>query len=149
MKSVTEFWNVHLLKGTKIKADLGEGKTPEEVSTAVGEAMKYEGDKLKHFLAAMEVAAANPTDLMRIVVGSLAEGEATPAKATKVEEFVYVPEYKMAPKAITLSKNDPKGNNKKKQDGKGKGGMKESPWGLTPEQKAAKKGGGSKPASKA
>lgn len=148
MKSVTEFWNVHLLKGMKTKTDLGEGKTPEEVSAAVGEAMKYEGDKLKHFLASLDVAAANPTDLMRIVVSSLAEGEAAPAKAVKVDEFVYVPEFKMAPKAVTMTKNDPKGNNKKK-DGKGKGGMKESPWGLTPEQKAAKKGGGAKSTPKA
>ncbi|MBX3022118.1 MAG: hypothetical protein KF799_10630 [Bdellovibrionales bacterium] len=140
MKSVTEFWSVHLQKGLKTKADLvAAGKTPEEIAPAIGEAHKYEGDKLKHFVNALEVASTiTEPDLMRILVGSLGEGENAPPKATKIEEFVYVPEFKAAPKAISLTKNDPRGGGKKKDAGKGKG-PKESPWGLTPEQKAAKK----------
>lgn len=147
MKSVTEFWNVHLQKGSKTKADLtAAGKTPEEIPAAIGEAFKFEGDKLKHFLAAIDFAATiTEPGLSRVLVVSLNEGESVPPKASKIEEHVYIPEFASAPKAITMTKNDPKGA-KRNQGGKGKGGPKESPWGLTPEQKAAKKGGGAKPA---
>lgn len=148
MKSVTEFWNVHLQKGLKTKAELtAAGKTPEEISTAIGESHKYEGDKLKHFLAAMEVAAANAEGgLSRILVATLNEGESAPPKSTKIEETVYIPEFASAPRAITYTKTDPKGGPKKRDQKGGGKGPKESPWGLSPEQKAAKKGGGAKPA---
>ena len=134
----------------RTKAELAAaGKTPEEIQAGIGEAHKYEGDKLKHFMNALEVAAQNETDLMRILVGSLVEGENPPPKATKIEEFVYIPEFKSAPKAISMTKNDPRGGGKKK-DGKGGGkGPKESPWGLSPEQKAAKKAGGKPAGTKA
>lgn len=152
MKSVTEFWNVHLQKGLKTKADLtAAGKTPEEIQTAIGESHKYEGDKLKHFMHAMDVAAQNATGLSRVLVVSLAEGENAPPKAVKVEETHYIPEFQSAPRPVNTQKADAKGGPGKGRAGgggrgKGGGGPKESPWGLSPEQKAAKKGGGAKPA---
>lgn len=143
MKSVTEFWNNTLVKGLKAKEALvAESKTPEEIQTSLGETFKYEGDKLKHFVNALEVAAANPEKLSRVLVVSLTEGEKAPEKAVKVEEHHYIPDFQVEARAIVLTKNDPKGGGKKGGDTKGK--VKTSPWGLTPEEKAAKKGAGAK-----
>ncbi len=147
MKSVTEFWSFALVPGLKTKAELtAAGKTPEEIQTSLGETYKLEGDKLKHFLAALDVAGANLEKLSRVLVVSLNEGEAPPAKATKVEEFFYVPEFQTPPKPVNTKKADTKGGPGKGRGGGrgGPGGPKSSPWGLTPEEKAAKKGGGSK-----
>jgi hypothetical protein len=50
-----------LNKGIKAKEELtAAGKTAEEVMAGIGEAFKYEGDKLKHFVNAIECAIANP-----------------------------------------------------------------------------------------
>jgi hypothetical protein len=147
MKSITEFWNHTLLKGLDQKTALtAEGKTPEEVTAAIGESFKYEGDKLKHFVAALDVAGANKEKLSRVLVVSLAEGEALPPKGVKVEEHVYLPDFQIeAKKPITEKKVEGKGGNNRnrggqKKDGGGKG--KESPWGLSPEQLAEKKNRG-------
>lgn len=143
MKSVTEFWSVHLVKGLAAKTALAaEGKTPEEIQTSLGETFKFEGDKLKYFVGALDVAEKNQEKLMRVLVVSLAEGEKAPEKAIKIEEMHFVPEFQVAPKAVVTTKADAKGGGRGGQGGgKKQGGPKESPWGLSPEQKAAKKGG--------
>jgi hypothetical protein len=155
MKSITEFPNFVLNNGIKAKTALAaEGKSPEEIQTSIGETFKYEGDKLKHFINAIDVAGQNATNLKRVLVVSLGEGEATPNKAVKVEETHYVPEFliEAKPAAAPASKDakggrgGPGGN----KGGRGKGGPeKSSPWGLSPEQKAAKnnKGGAAKKAA--
>ena len=144
MKSVTEFWSASLFKGLKAKEALAaESKTPEEIQTSIGETFKMEGDKLKHFLAAVDVAGQNQDKLSRVLVVSLNEGENPPAKAVKVEEFYYVPEFQQAARAVNTQKFDRQAAAKNRQGGgKGDGRPKTSPWGLTPEEKAAKKGGG-------
>jgi hypothetical protein len=141
VKSVTEFWSFALLPGMETKKALvAEGKTPEEISAAMGEKHKMEGDKLKHFINAIEVAAANLEKLSRVLVVSLGEGENPPPKSTKIEEHHYIPDFKVDPKPVMNKKSMDERNGPKK-GGKGKGGgPKESPWGLSPEQKAAKKG---------
>jgi len=145
MKSVTEFWSVNLSKGLKAKADLvAGGKTPEEIQAAIGETFKMEGDKLKHFINAMEVAVQNPEKLARVLVVTLAEGESAPPKAVKMDESHYIPEFVAAPRPVNTQKSEMRGGG---GGGKGKGkrdGPKSSPWGLTPEEKAAKKAGGKK-----
>lgn len=152
MKSVTEFWSINLTKGLKAKADLvAGGKTPEEIQTALGESFKMEGDKLKHFINAMEVASQNPEKLARVLVVALNEGESAPAKAVKIEESHYIPEFQSDPRPVVTAKKaeGPRGGGGKGK-GKGGGGPKSSPWGITPEEKAAKKAGaaakGNKPA---
>lgn len=152
MKSVTEFWNVNLVKGLKAKEALAaEGKTPEEIQETIGTTFKLEGDKLKHFTNAMEVASQNPDKLHRVLVVTFAEGEAVPPKALKVEEHHYVPAFlKEAPAPVADAKDDGKGA-RKGRGGPARGGqsktdgpkIKTSPWGLTPEEKA-KKGGAKK-----
>lgn len=144
MKSVTEFWAINLNKGLKAKADLvAAGKTPEEIQTEIGTSFKMEGDKLKHFINAMEVASQNPEKLGRVLVVALNEGETAPPKAVKIEETHYIPEFQAEPRPVNTAKAVRGGGGKR--DGKGKGGPKTSPWGLTPEEKAAK--GGKKPAA--
>jgi hypothetical protein len=144
MKSVTEFWSFALVKGNKAKAELvAAGKSAEEIAQGIGEAMKFEGEKLKQFLCALDVATAHAEGLSRVLVVSLNEGEVAPPKATKVEEMHYVPEFQKAPAPVNTQKSDAKGGRGKGGGGpgrgKGGGGPKESPWGLSPEQKAAKK----------
>jgi hypothetical protein len=143
MKSVTEFWAATLARALKTKETLAaEGKTPEEIQTSIGETFKMEGDKLKHFVAAMDVAAQNQDKLSRVLVVALNEGESAPAKGVKVEEHYYIPEFQVAARPVNTQKFDRNAGGKKR-DGGSK--TKTSPWGLTPEEKAAKKGGGQKP----
>ena len=142
MKSVTEFANVTLQMGLKTKAALAAaGKSVEEIATGLGEAFKYEGDKLKHFVNALEVAIQNPENLKRVLVVSLAEGEKAPAKAVQGEAHHYVPEFHSDAKKVHTNASA-KGDRGGRGGGKGKGGgkPKESPWGLSPEEKEAKRG---------
>lgn len=144
MKSVTEFAQFTLNQGLQTKAALAaEGKSPEEIQTGLGEKHKYEGDKLKHFVNALGVAEQNKENLRRVVVISLAEGEKAPAKAAEVEGTYYVPEFtNTAPSAPKeQGRGDRRGGGR---GGKGGGDKKGSPWGLSPEEKAAKKGGAPK-----
>ncbi len=138
MKSITEFANFTLNQGLKTKATLtADGKTPEEIQTALGEAFKYEGDKLKHFVNSLEVATQNPENLKRVLVVSFAEGEKTPPKAVKVEETHYVPDFIVQARAPAPEASEKGGRGGKGGRGKERG-PKESPWGLSPEEKAAK-----------
>lgn len=153
MKSVTEFPIFSLNQGLKAKADLtAEGKSAEDIQASIGTTFKYEGDKLKHFMNALEVAGTNLERLKRVVVVSLAEGENAPGKAVKMDESHYVPEFLVDPKAVVRQAEDSKGG----RGGKGRGGpgrggdsKKGTPWGLSPEEKAAKKGAGAAKAAKA
>lgn len=145
MKSVTEFANVTLRSGLQAKdAFAAEGKSPEEVQTSLGEKFKMEGDKLKHFWNSLEVAAAHPENLKRVLVWSVGEGENAPSKSVKVEEHHYAPEFHVDAKRAQPSKDEGKG--KGGRGGRGGGGRggggrgeKESPWGLSEEQKKEKK----------
>ena len=148
MKSVTEFPSFVLSQGLKAKTALAaEGKSPEEIQTSIGESMKFEGDKLKHFINALDVAGANTENLRRVLVVTLGEGEVAPHKSTKVEEHTYVPEF-LNLSASTAHK--PAGDSKGRGGRGGRGGdsKKGSPWGLSPEEKAAKNKGGPAKATK-
>ncbi|MGE5086687.1 MAG: hypothetical protein ACM3MG_10330 [Bacillota bacterium] len=139
MKSVTEFPSFTLTKGLAQKAAL-TGKTPEEIQASLGESFKFEGEKLTHFVNALEVAGANTANLKRVVVMSLNEGEKAPAKAVQVEAFHYVPEFIVTAKPVVAHDKDSKGRGKGPRGG-GRGEKKGgSPWGMSPEELAAKKG---------
>jgi hypothetical protein len=162
MRSVTEFANFTLNQALQKKNALtAEGKTPEEIQTSLGEAYKFEGDKLKYFINAIDVAGQNPTNLKRVLIISLTEGEAAPPKATKVEEMHYVPEYYSEVKPVAKDEAQAAGGRGGRGGGGGRGGpgggrgggrgdskTKSSPWGLTPEEKAAKGGKGGPPKTK-
>ncbi len=147
MKSVTEFANVTLNLGLKAKDALAaEGKAAEELLAGLGEKFKMEGEKLKHFWNALEVALKHPENLKRVLVQSYSEGESAPPKAEKVEEHHYTPDFHVDPKKATAVKADDKNGRGGGRGGAGRGGKgggkgaeKESPWGLSEEQKKAKK----------
>lgn len=142
MKSITEFASFTLANGLKAKATLTEGgKTPEEIQTSLGETFKYEGDKLKYFWGALEVAGQNPDKLRRVLVVSLAEGEAAPAKSIKLEETTYVPEFLVETKMVPQKAEAGKFGRGGKGGGNKTSGPKSSPWGMSPEEKAAKNKG--------
>ena len=145
MKLVTEFPSYTLTKALAAKTALAtEGKTPEEIEASLGETFKLEGDKLKYFVNAMNVAHDNSANLKRVFVATLAEGENIPAKSVKVEDHHYIPEF-IAPPKPAFDKNAKPAGRGGRPGGKGgdkKGG---SPWGMSPEELAAKKGKGAKP----
>lgn len=136
MKAITEFPNYLLTKAQTMKASLAsEGKSAEEIQQGLAESFKYEGDKITYFMNAIEVASQNSDQLKRVLIYSLSEGEKEPPKAVKFGELFYVPEF------IVLARPKPDGDSKGKGGHKGRGGdrkPKESPWGLSPEEKAAK-----------
>ncbi len=149
MKFVTEFANFTLASALKARTALAaDGKPPEEIQASLGGTYKLEGEKLTHLINALEVASQNTENLKRVLVVSLGEGEKAPAKAIQVEAFHYVPDFHVTARPAQGDKRDAKGG----RGGKGrKGGgdreMKESPWGLSQEQKVAKKAAQAKAAA--
>lgn len=140
MKSITEFLSFKLAKGIDTRtALLAEGKTPEEVLASIGESFKLEGEKLQHFVNSLDVAAENMEKLSRILVVTYAEGESVNPKAVQVEESYYIPEFIKPAGSLGKKKSDQKDDKKGKGKGKGKSGPKSSPWGISPEELAAKK----------
>lgn len=146
MKSITEFPAFTLRAAITAKAQLtSEGKTPEEVQTALGTTYKLEGDRLKHFMNAIDVATNNADGLKRVLVMSLAEGESVPSKATKVEEAYYVPDIftVMAPKPPPQKGRGGRGGGRGGPGGGGRGGKGEGRG-----KPKAEGGGEKKPESK-
>lgn len=94
MKTLTEFSGFSLQDIGKTRAQLiSESKTPEEISAALTEQFKVEGEKLQLLLSALDAIDNKVTDLKRVVVGTLAEGEKLPPKAVQKEDKVFVAEY--------------------------------------------------------
>lgn len=121
MKSVTEFPSHLLTRGIEAKAALtAEGKTPEEIQVSLGETFKLEGDRLKHFFNSLDLADQNK-GLRRVVVVSLAEGEAAPAKSLAIEAHHYVPEY-LVLASTRPPERDGRGGRGGRQGGRGGGG---------------------------
>ena len=152
MKFVTEFANVTLTQALTAKTALAaEGKTPEEIQASLGGTYKLEGEKLNHLANALEVASQNTDNLKRVLVVSISEGEKAPAKAIQVEAFHYVPDFHVIARPAQAEKKDGKGGRGGGGKGRGGGGgdrgMKDSPWGLSQEQKAEKKAAQAKAAS--
>ena len=139
MKSITEFQPTVLQKILAAKTSLtAEGKTAEEISTAIGETFKFEGDKIKYALAAADLSK-DQTSIRRVLVATFGEGEKPAPMYQQVEDTFYkVETFNAAPIAKT-EKVDPR-NARRGGGGKGagQGGPKGSPWGMTPEEKAAK-----------
>src|SRR3989338_5533215 len=90
MKSISEFQSFTLQKISAAKSQLlTDGKTPEEVSAAIGETFKLEGDKLRYALAAADLIKDKPT-VRRVVIVGFAEGETVGSKYQKVDEDYYL-----------------------------------------------------------
>ena len=98
MKTITEFFGPVL--GAAIAKDkelAASGKTAEELPAAreqlMTELTKFEGEKLKHFLAALDAVGNKADRLKRVVVWQVAEGEKGPKAALTREGFSYIVEY--------------------------------------------------------
>jgi hypothetical protein len=139
VKAVTEFPAFTLNKALQIKTTLAaEGKSADEIKENLGQNFKLEGEKLGYFIQSLEVATTHKENLKRILVVKLNEGEKAPVKAVQVEEMTYVPEFLILPGALHKAPTDHKGGRGGRPGGRGAGGPKSSPWGLSPEEKAAK-----------
>lgn len=137
MKAVTEFPSFTLTKALSTQTAMAaEGKSPEEIQTALGESFKFEGDRLKHFIGALDVASKNQSNLRRVLVYSLSEGETAPPQAIQVEGHCYVPDFLV----LAAPKTEESRGSRRGPGGKGgrRDGPKSSPWGMSPEEKAAK-----------
>ncbi len=139
MKSITEFQPMTLQKVLNAKIALvAEGKTAEEISTAIGETFKYEGDKIKYALAAADLFAGKES-VRRILVASFAEGETAAPNYQQIEDVYYSVEIFNAKVAAPAEKTDSRGGPRRGAGGgNSKSGPKSSPWGMSPEEKAAK-----------
>ncbi len=144
MKAITEFPTFLLTKGLAAKTALAaEGKSPEEIQQNLGETFKITEPKLKYFIAALDIAAQNSTDLKRVLVLGLGENESAPAKAVKIDDYFYVPEF-IIHREIKLQVGAGVKSPRRGGAGARKDGPKSSPWGLSPEEKAAKNKGAAK-----
>lgn len=140
MKSITEFGSPALQKFSTARAALvKEGKSPEEIATAMGETFKLEGDKLKYMMAAADLVA-DKKDVRRVLVASFAEGETAPAKYQKIEDTYYLVETLIL--AAPIQAAAPTKGRGGPRKGGGSSAPKSSPWGISPEELAAKKKGG-------
>ena len=140
MKAVTEFPAFTLNKALQMKTTLTtEGKSADEIKESLGQNFKLEGEKLGYFVQSLEVATTNSENLKRVLVMKLNEGEKAPAKSVQVEDVAYVPEFLIQPGALNKPAADAKGG-RGGRGGRGGNdrGPKSSPWGLSPEEKAAK-----------
>lgn len=126
MKTLTEFDGFRLKNALSKKTELTTaGKTAEELPAALGEELKLEGDKLTHFLAALEVAEARPDGIKRVVVFSVDEGKSAPKGALQKGDKWYLAEYfASAPtrQGRNNNRDDRGGRGKGKGKGKGRGG---------------------------
>ncbi len=128
MKTLTEFDGFTLKRGLQKLAELEkEGKTAEEIPALITESFKYEGDKLKFFQVALEMAKARGFDgessrVKRVVVMTLLETEKAPQGSEKREEQTYVLELFPAPPQERKKGRGRFDGDRKGGRGKGKGG---------------------------
>lgn len=121
MRTLTEFTGMQLKNGfAKLQELATAGKSAEELNQGMGEAFKYEGDKLKWFLFAIEVATGKFEGLKRVLVHQLAEGENAPTGAVQKEAWHLVAEGFVAPSKPLPEERGARGG----RDGKGRGGKR-------------------------
>lgn len=124
MKTVTEIHSVELKSALSTFENLTKaGKTPEEISQAIGEAFKREGEKLKFFIGALETVRGRDRGLKRVVVLLPQEKDKIPEGGQKREEHVYLAEYYPALEAKPRGKGRFAGRGERDR-GKGRGDKK-------------------------
>lgn len=146
MKTLTEFFGTALKTARKAKEDLtAAGKTLEELPAALGEALKIEGDKLKHLMGAIEAVGSKWDDLKRVVVSTLNEGEKAPAQAQAIGETYYTVEH-YPPVAKSGGRPGPSDQrNSKGRGGKGGRGGRDGGRGGRGGRDGGREGGGRPP----
>jgi len=118
MKTITEFsgfdLKAFLPKLTELTA---AQKTPEEIEASFQEIKKYEADKTKWYLHALQLAKEDPAAVKRILVATAAEGEKVPSDYQKKDEHYFLIEFFPGAKKVRVKQNkvfDKKPNRNKK-----------------------------------
>ncbi|MGK5087299.1 hypothetical protein WDW86_07050 [Bdellovibrionota bacterium FG-2] len=141
MKTLTEFAAITLKNASKTQAELTTaGKTPEELPAAMGEALKLEGDKLTFLLAALEIVGTKVTDLKRVVVYSLNEGETAPPTVKQKGEHCYLVEF--YPSLTQKAQHDDRGDSRGRD---GRGGARGDKRGKRGDSRGPRPGGDRRP----
>jgi hypothetical protein len=127
MKTLTEFFGMNLKQAAQTrKALIDSGKTPDELTAALGETLKLEGDRLNHLVQALEAVGNQLQDLKRVVVFRIQEGEKAPQKGVQKGEYYYLVEYYPSlekPKTKKSFDQSEKGDKKgRKNKGRGRRG---------------------------
>ncbi|MBL7715356.1 MAG: hypothetical protein JNL01_07785 [Bdellovibrionales bacterium] len=118
MRTLTEFVAPQLKNGfAKLQELATAGKTADELNAGMGEAFKYEGDKLKWFLFAIEVVNGKFDGLKRVLVHEFKEGEKVPSGAVQKETWHFVTEFFAQPQKAAPEAREGRGG----RDGKGRG----------------------------
>lgn len=94
MKTLTEFHSFALKAVAQVQNELTQaGKTAEEITAAIGEKLKAEGDKLKHLMTAFDAAKDRLDKLKRVLVIQPAEGAKLVRDAIEKEGLHFVLEF--------------------------------------------------------
>jgi hypothetical protein len=119
-KTLTEFDGFRIRNAATTKAELVKaGKTAEELSAAMGEALKLDGDKLTLLLAALDVAEGRQASLKRVVVYAPEEGKPAPSGAIEKDGKYFLAEFFYVPQA--QPKRHGRGDERGERKGKGRG----------------------------
>lgn len=129
MKTLTEFPGMNLKNAAKVRNDLiTGGKTPDDLTQALGETLKLEGDKLTFLINALEVAGPKLQDLKRVVVFAPNEGEKSIPGGIQKGQHIYLAEYypSLNPNPKPTHRDDPenrsRGDQRRGKPGKGRKG---------------------------
>jgi hypothetical protein len=128
MKTHTEFNVIGLKNALKLKSELNAaGKTPEEITAALTEGLKLEGEKLALLLTAVETVEKKMNDLKRVVVFIPGEGEKAPSGAVQKGDHWLLAEYYVSLNAPEKSRGGrdggrDRGDRKGGRGDKGRGG---------------------------
>ena len=126
MKTITEFVGA-LLNSAQLKDKelTASGKSAEELPAAREQVMteltRYEGEKLKHFLAALEAVGNKTERLKRVVVWQVTEGEKGPKAALSRDGFSYIVEHYPHPhgtRAAAPREDEGRGDRRGRRGGK-------------------------------
>jgi hypothetical protein len=159
MKTLTEFHGFALKTVAQVQAELAQaGKTAEEITSAVGEKLKAEGDKLKHLMTAFEAAKDRLEKLKRVLVIQPAEGAKLVRDAIEKEGLHFVLEFFPDPAGQQRGRrdrDDQRGGRDGKKGGRGgkgkrgggRGGKESGDRGQRGERRAAPAGEGAENAA--
>lgn len=85
----------HAAEAPPVAEETASAPSPDErLKTSITEKLKFEGEKLDHFLKALDVVdIRRKEDLRRVVVWALAEGEKPTGQGVQKDLFFYVSDY--------------------------------------------------------
>jgi ElaB/YqjD/DUF883 family membrane-anchored ribosome-binding protein len=123
MKTLTEFHSFALKAVAQLQNELTQaGKTAEEITAAIGEKLKAEGDKLKHLMTAFDAAKDRLDKLKRVLVIQPAEGAKLVRDAIEKEGLHFVLEFFPEPPGQQKGRRDHDEKRGGRDGKKGRGG---------------------------